>query len=126
MDTEDIIKSMKNWFKESTIVSFAYLSRLFAEPRYQLLIRKALDAESRVLIAASKNEELYQNVMRWAANNGNIKKSTLSDRKKYLMELGVISEKTTEKTGKRGRPKLRLCMTEDNIKRFGELFGSGL
>ncbi|MFQ5816271.1 MAG: DUF5821 family protein, partial [Candidatus Hydrothermarchaeaceae archaeon] len=105
---------------------FVNLSKLFGEPRYQLLIRKVLDVESRILISAAKNGELYQNVMRWAADEDIAKRSTLSDRKQYLMELGIISEKTTEKTGKRGRPKKRLCMTEDNIKRFEELFGSNL
>lgn len=126
MEVEDILKSMKNWFKESTMEDFVHLSKLFAEPRYQLLIKKALDVESRMLISAAKNEELYQTVMRWAAEKGGVKKSTISDRKKYLMEMGIISEATTEKTGKRGRPRLRLVMTDDNLKRFEELFGSNL
>jgi hypothetical protein len=126
MEIEDVLRSMRDWFKESTLVDFANLSKLFGEPRYQLLIKKALDVESRILISAAKNEELYQNVMKWAAGKGIAKRSTLSDRKQYLMELGIISEKITEKTGKRGRPRKRLYMTKENIKRFEELFGSRL
>lgn len=126
MEIEDILKSMKGRFKDSAIEDFAYLSKLFDEPRYQLLIKKVLDVESRILLTAAKNEHLYKDVMKWAMEKGVAKRSTLSDRKQYLMELGIISEKTTEKTGKRGRPKKRLCMTKENVKRFEKLFGSKL
>ncbi len=122
MDIEDVLKSMKKRFKKSTIADFAYLSKLFDEPRYQLLIRKALDVESRILLTGAKNGELYKDVMAWATEEGLAKRSTLSDRKQYLMDLGIISEETTEKTGKRGRPKKRLQMTPDNKKRFTKLF----
>ncbi len=124
MDIEDVITSMNGYFKESTIADFVYLSKLFHEPRYQLLIRKALDIESRLLISAAKNGDLYQDVMRWAAEKGVAKRSTLSDRKHYLMGIGIISEKTSDRTGKRGRPKKLLFMTDENVKRFEELFST--
>ncbi|MEE8168581.1 MAG: DUF5821 family protein [Candidatus Hydrothermarchaeales archaeon] len=126
MGIEETVRSIKGRFKEDTIVDFVQLTKLFGEPRYQLLIKKALDLESRILISAAKNRELYQDVMNWADKKGKVKKSTLSDRKHYLVELGLISEEAEKKDGGRGRPRKRLCMTEGNRQRFEELFGEPL
>lgn len=117
---------MRGRFKEDTIVDFMELSRLFGETRYQLLIKKVLDLESRILLTAAKNRELYHDLMTWAEEEGKVKKSTLSDRKQYLLELGVISEEAEKKDKKRGRPRKRLCVTEENKKKFEELFGEPL
>ncbi len=124
MNLEDIVKSMKGTFKKDTVVDFVQLTKLFGEPRYQLLIRKVLDLESRILIAAAKNGELYQNVMRWAEKRGVARRSTIADRKQYLLQLGVISEESLGSNGLRGRPKLRLTMDDRNRERFSELFGN--
>ncbi len=126
MNLEDIVKSMKGTFKKDTVVDFVQLTKLFGEPRYQLLIRKVLDLESRILIAAAKNGELYQNVMRWAEKRGVARRSTIADRKQYLLQLGVISEESLGSNGLRGRPKLRLTMDDRNRERFNELFGESL
>lgn len=126
MNLEDIVKSMKGTFKKDTVVDFVQLTKLFGEPRYQLLIRKVLDLESRILIAAAKNGELYQNVMRWAEKRGVARRSTIADRKQYLLQLGVISEESLGSNGLRGRPKLRLTMDDRNRERFSELFGESL
>ncbi len=123
MNLEDIVKSMKGTFKKNTAVDFVQLTKLFEAPRYQLLIRKVLDLESRILIAAAKNGELYQDVMRWAEKKGLARRSTIADRKQYLLQLGIISEESLSTNGLRGRPKLRLKMDERNLERFSELFG---
>jgi hypothetical protein len=103
------------------------LSRLFKNPRFHLLIKKVLDLESRTLLSAAKNGELLQNVVEWCEREKKVKSSTLSDRKRYLMKLGLMSEEVIRPDKPaRGRPKKRLIMTEENRRRFEEYFGESI
>ncbi len=87
-----------------------------------LLLKKAVDLESRLIMAAAKNGEFYSDLLEWAVKTGRTKKSTLADRKQALLELGLISQAAIKKVGM-GRPRIRLFMSDANRKRFEELFG---
>jgi hypothetical protein len=123
MDLEEMTLSMKGYLKDSTIRDFGYLSRLFDQTRYKFLIKRIQDRESRVLMAAAKNGELLQDVVRWATEEGKMKRTTLTERKQYLLDHGLISEEIVKaEKPSRGRPKKRLILTEENKKRFQEYF----
>jgi hypothetical protein len=127
MEIEDVVASMRGYLKDSTVEDFVMLSRLFKNPRFHLLIKKVLDLESRTLLSAAKNGELLQNVVEWCEREKKVKSSTLSDRKRYLMKLGLMSEEVIRPDKPaRGRPKKRLIMTEENRRRFEEYFGESI
>jgi hypothetical protein len=121
-DISKIVESMKGYFDNNFITDFILLSKLFGETRYQILIKKALDLESRILISGAKNKKTFYEIARWAEKSGQAKSSTLSDRKHYLLAVGLISEKPL-KNGKRGRPRTLLHLTEENKQRFEEFYG---
>ncbi len=87
-----------------------------------LLLQKAVDLESQLIMTAAKNGELYSELLEGAVRAGKVKKSTLVDRKQALLNLGLISQEYI-KNGGRGRPKMRLFMNNTNRHRFEELFG---
>jgi|Deesub1362A_J573_1020465.scaffolds.fasta_scaffold00005_31 hypothetical protein len=121
-EIEEIISTMKGYFDEDFIVDFVMLSELFNETRYQILIRKAMDLESRILISGAKNNKTFYEIVKWAEEKNLAKSSTLSDRKQYLISVGLISEKPV-RNGKRGRPRTLLHLTDENKKRFEEFYG---
>jgi hypothetical protein len=123
-DIEKIVLTMREYFDDDTIADFVLLSKLFGDTRYQLLIRKAMDIESRALISAAKNNKTFHSVVEWGEKSGIAKSSTLSDRKQYLKDLGVISERAEYHQNRgRGRPRKILFMSEENERKFEELFG---
>lgn len=91
-----------------------------------LLLKKAVDLESRLIMAAAKNGEFYSDLLEWAVRTGKAKKSTLVDRKETLLEQGLISQENIKNGGGRGRPRMRLFMSDANRKRFEELIGRPL
>ncbi len=86
---------------------------------------KELDLESRIILAIAKNGKYYSDLRGWAERTRSVKRSLLNDRKESLLEQGLISEEFI-KSGDRGRPKLRLFMSEGNRIRFEELFGKSI
>ncbi len=88
-----------------------------------LLLKKAVDLESRLIMATAKNGEFYYDLLEWAVAAGKAKRSTLADRKQALLEMGLISQEYIKNGGGRGRPRMRLFMSDSNRKRFAERFG---
>ncbi len=88
-----------------------------------LLLKKAVDMESRLILAAAKNGAFYYDLLEWAVRTGKAKRSTLADRKQMLLEQGLISQEFIKKAKGRGRPRMRLFICDNNRKRFEEFFG---
>ena len=84
---------------------------------------KAIDLESRIILAAAKKGEFYSDFLEWAVKHGKAKRSTLVDRKQTLLELGLISQEFLKNQNKRGRPRMRLYMDDNNRRTFMEFFG---
>lgn len=91
-----------------------------------LLLKKAVDMESRLILAAAKNGVFYSDLLEWAVRTGKTKKSTLADRKQAILELGLISQENIKNSKCRGRPRMRLFMSDSNRRRLEEFFGGPL